>query len=694
MGNLTTQTSDQYFATITDPIELASQMQEKIRIWRNWCSGQGLLTLWQNKLKNYYGISSSGNSSQAVSTGGTQGELFKIKVNDLHNLVQNQLVMVTSQRPAGIARAVNADTDSLKASRIGTAIAEYYMSQVGFETKFVSATETALLCDEAYVDLFWDKNAGDPIAVDPDTGLPEMSGDCVLRTHAPWNVTRDPGLTIEQQKWHILSYRLNKWDAVSAYPRFAENIKGLGKDNLPDLPLDDVPDGSDAITAHLLVHDRSSAVPDGRYALLIGDDIVMDSKDATGLPALPFKDYPVERIAPSNVIDGCTGYSAANDILALEQVTDALHSLATTNTVKFGGMNLVGPQGSNLKVSELENGSRYFELPADQVGLLRRLDLLATPPEIYNYIGMLGNKKEQAVGVNSVVRGQPEGQLAGASGSALALIQTQAISFNSGIQRSYFSLLSGAMTKLIGILSVYADTPRVAKIVGKSKASGLKEFKYTGRDLNSISSIVYEMVNPISQSFGGRLTLAQDLLKSGLIKSPKQYINVVTTGQTDVLTEDDESDQLLILQENEWLTEGRPFQAIVTENHSDHIKSHMSVLSSLEAKSDPELVNQTLAHIQQHIDLWTQASMSNPGILMASGQQPLMPPPPPPGMMGPPPPAGPPVPGDLPPMGKMVGDGQAPAVHAAGEVRHPNLPTVAGTKNKPVIPGVTDAGLQ
>lgn len=687
MARKTTR-SDQYFASIQDPIQLANEMKEKIRVWREWCSNRGLMGLWTKKLKNYYGVSAGGNSSQNVTRGGSQGELNLIKVNDLHNLVQNQLVMVTSQRPAGIARAINSDTTSLKASRIGTAIAEYYMSQVGFESKFVTATETALLCDEAYIDLFWDKSAGDPIAVDHETGRPEMSGDCVMRTHAPWNVTRDPGLTVEQQKWHIISFRVNKWDAAASYPKFAENIKGLGKDSLPEIPMEDVPDGSDSIFAHLLVHDRTAAVTDGRYALLIGDDIVMDSRDEQGVPSLPYADYPVERIAPSDVIDGPIGYSSANDILALEEVTDGLHSICVTNQITFGGQCLVGPEGGNLKYSDLAKGVRYFELPPDQVGMLRPLDMLHTPPEIFNYIGMLNNKKEQAVGVNSVVRGQPEGQLAGASGSALALIQTQAISFNSGIQRSYFSLLSGGMTKLIGILRVFADTPRVAKIVGKSKASGLKEFKYTGHDLNSISSIVYEMVNPISQSFGGRLTLAQDLLKAGQIKSPKQYINVVTTGQTDVLTEDDESDQLLILQENEWLTEGKPFQAIVTEMHADHIKSHMSVLSSLEAKSDPQVVSETLAHIQQHIDLWTQASQTNPGILMATGQQPLMPPPPP--MM---PPGAGPMPGGA-PIGNMVGDGQNPAVHKAQDVRQAALPNIAGTKMKPTVPGVTDSGLQ
>ena len=198
--------SNEYFACIEDKDQLASQITEKIRLWREWIATRGLVGLWSKKLTNYYGVSSSGNSSQAVTTGGSQGELTLIKVNDLHSLIQGQLVMVTSQRPAGIARAVNSDTQSLKASRIGSAIAEYYMNQEGFETKFVAATETALLCDEAYIDLFWDKAGGDPIAVDPETGQPEMSGDCVLRTHAPWNVARDPGLPIEQHKWHILSF--------------------------------------------------------------------------------------------------------------------------------------------------------------------------------------------------------------------------------------------------------------------------------------------------------------------------------------------------------------------------------------------------------------------------------------------------------------------------------------------------------
>jgi hypothetical protein len=687
-----TRQSNEYFASIEDPVRFASVMQDKIRVWREWITSRGLVSLWQNKITNYYGMSQGGNTSQAVTMGGSQGELKLIKVNDLHQLIQEQLVIVTSQRPAGQAKAINTDSSSQKAARIGTAIAEYYMSQAAFEQKFVNATERALLCDEGFIDLFWNKDAGDPIAVDPKTGRPVMSGDVVLRVHSSWNVARDPGCPVDSQKWHILSFPGNKFEWAESYPQFRTQILACTGENLTAIPMNNLPESTDMIWGHLLVHDRTAACPQGRYALMIGDYVVMDAKDEeTGMLALPYKDYPVERIAPSDVIDGSTGYAAANDIMGLEQITDALHSIITSNQVTFGGNTIVGPEGGNFNISDVGKGLRYIELAPDMVDKLKVLQLLKTAPEVFNYVGLLGGKKEKAVGsVSSSLAAQAS---QGASGSSMALIQTQAISYNSGTQRSYFRLLSAAMTKLIGILRVYADTPRVAKIVGKSKAASLKEFKYTGQDLDSISSIVYEMVNPMSQTFGGRIEMGKMLIDAGQIKSPKQLINVVATGQLDTLTENDEADQLLILEENEWLSEGKPVQVVKTEMHADHIKAHMSVLSSPKAKQDPMLVQTTLAHIDEHVRLWQFMTMSDPGYLMATGQQPMPMPQMPPPSQGGPPQGGIPEPGAPQGAGPMIGGGEPPAQLKANEVRQPGLPTVAGTNEKPVIPGVTDAAI-
>ncbi len=610
-----------YFAQIVDPVSYVQECLGKVADWRDYCSRKGMSDLWANKLSNYYGMSSDGSSSQRVLSGGSQGELSNLKVNELHPLVQGQLTTVTSMRPAGHARAINSDVKSLKNARIGSAIAEYYLAQAGFESLFVKACETALLVDEAIVDLFWNKDAGDPIRpdIDPSTGQPIedsqpiMSGDAQMRVHCPWNVSRDASVETDRQHWHIISVLFNRFDLAAQYPDFSEKILSAAQDNVPQLKLQ-VREGDDNVYAHLVIHDRTPAVPEGRYSLIVGDSLVAD------MP-LPYPEYPVDRMTPSEVIDGPTGYCPSNDIMAMEQVTDALHGIITTNNLTFGGQSIVGPPLTGVVVSEIAKGLRYFELQPNMVDSIKPLQLTRSSPESFSYIGLLSSKKQEAVGS---VAGTLQAQATqGASGSALALIQAQSVQYNSGTQRSYFRLLSRVMTKLIGVLRVYADTPRVTHIVGKSKSQGLKEFKYTGKDLNSISSIVYEMVNPVSQTIGGRLQLAQDLINNKMITNPRQYLTVVETGNLDVLTDPDADQNFLILEENELLSEGASVQAVVTENHADHIKAHMSVISTPEAKQDFKLVSSTMDHIQEHIDLWNWASINNPVILLATGQQPL-----------------------------------------------------------------------
>lgn len=671
-----------YFAQLTDPSQYVTACLEKISKWREYCSGRGLSDLWTRKLSNYYGLSEDSYSSQRAISGGTEGELTNIKVNDLHSLVQNQLVVITAARPAGVAKAINSDVRSLRNSRIGSAIAEYYLSQAGFEQKFVNACEIALLIDEAFVDLYWDKDAGDPIRpdMDPMTGKPManaqpiMSGDAKMRLHVPYNVARDPDVQADNHKWHILSILHNRFDLAAMYPKFKEQILSAAQDNVPQLDLQ-VRQGEDNVYAHLVVHDRTPAVPEGRYSLIVGDTLIADME-------LPYPEYPVDRLTPGDVIDGAVGYCPSNDVMAMEQITDALHSIATTNNVTFGTQSLAGPPLSGVVVSEVAKGLRYFELPPELVDKLQPLQLTKTAPETYAYIDKLSAKKQEALGS---VQGTLQAQATqGSSGAAMALIQAQAVQFNSGTQRSYYRLLSRTMTKLIGVLRVYAETPRVARIVGKSKSQGLKEFKYTGKDLNSISSIVYEMVNPVAQTVGGRLQFAQDLIQNGMITSPRQYLTVAETGNLDALTAPDEDINLLILEENERLSDGEHVQAVVTENHADHIKSHMSVIASPEAKEDENVLNATLAHIQEHLDVWQDASINNPAILLATGQQPLPPPQPqmPPGM---PPVGGPGAPAPSGGPGPMQAPGEA-----LGEMqpKAPNLPNNPATGEEPAIPGV------
>ena len=183
------------------------------------------------------------------------------------------------------------------------------------------------------------------------------------------------------------------------------------------------------------------------------------------------------------------------------------------------------------------------------------------------------------------------------------------------------------------------------------------------------------------------MQLAQDLISNGMITSPRQYLTVVETGNLDALTGPDEDINLLILEENELLSEGKPVQAVVTENHADHIKSHMSVIASPQAKEDPNLVGSVLAHIQEHLDQWQDASINNPAILLATGQQPL-PQMPMPGMTPPPGgPGGPPQgPGGAPPPSGPPG-----SPLEAEQPKEPRMPTNPATGEQAQVPGAPAA---
>jgi hypothetical protein len=677
----------EYFAQITDPVRYVDACLEKIAGWREYCTSRGLADLWQTKLSNYYGMSEDSYSSQRVISGGTEGELSNIKINDLHKLVQDQLVVITAQRPAGIAKAVNTDVESLKNSRIGTALAEYYMTQAGLEQKFVNACEIALLVDEAFLELSWNKDAGEDVRpdVDPETGQPDpkaktiKSGDANMRIHCSWNVARDPDAQVSDQRWHIISMLTNRFDLIAMYPQFKEQILAAAQDEVPQLKMQERK-GEDNVYLHVVIHDRTPAIPDGRYSFIVGRTLV-------GNMDLPFPDYPVDRMSPSDVIDGATGYCPSNDVMAAEQVTDALHSIVTTNNITFGGQSLAGPPLTGVNVTEVAKGLRYFEMAPDLIEKLVALQFTKSAPETYTYIDKLSAKKQEMLGS---VAGTIQAQAAqGASGSAMALVQAQAVQFNSGTQRSYYRTLSSVMTKLVGVLRVYADTPRVARIVGKLKSQGLKEFKFTGKDLNSISSIVYEMVNPVAQTLGGRMQMAQDLISNGQITSARQYLTLVDTGNLDALTAPDEEMNLLILEENEILAAGEEIQVIVTENHADHIKGHMSVGCSPQAKKDSRIQKAKLDHIQQHINAWMDLSQNNPALLLATGQQPL-----PVGPGGPmggppggPPPGGAPGPGGPPPGAPTTPNGPL----EANQPKQPNMPINPATGQPAQVPGAPAA---
>jgi hypothetical protein len=423
----------------------------------------------------------------------------------------------------------------------------------------------------------------------------------------------DSGREDQDHTWVLCRSYKNKYDIAAKYPEMKEEIEKLPTKS--DLNLASIDfyskDDTELVPVYEFFHKSTESMQGGRYLLFLDPKIVLIDM------AMPYRRLPVYRISPSDILGTAFAYTPMFDILPLQEAINSLYSTILTNQNAFGVQNLWVKDGSNINVSQLSGGLNLVESEEMPVAL----NLTQTPPEVFNFLGMLERVSETISGVNSVARGNPESSLK--SGTALALVQSMAIQFLSGLQQEYIELIEDIGTGLIEMLRDFADTPRVAAIVGVNNLTELKEF--TGDDLGLVNRVLVDASNPLADTIAGRVQMADNLLQylgneGGF--DVQKYFDVIQTGNLNTLTESVDSSNNLIRGENERLISGRAVMAAFTDDHMSHIKSHKGVLDDLELRFNPQIVQRVMDHMNEHISLLRN---SDPDMLAMMGQQPLAP---------------------------------------------------------------------
>lgn len=531
--------------------------------------------------------------------------------NHYASLVRALHTMVTQQRPAFEARAVNSDYKTQSSVLLANGLIDYYMREKKLEDKLKEACLLALYLREGWITVEWDVNAGEVYAVNPESQSPVTTGDVKFSVYSILDVIRP---TQGSCNWHIIRRSENKYDLAAKYPEVADEILNsntpvqdrrrwtlsyIGETELE----------SDDVEILTLYHAKTPAMPAGRFVQVVGDTVLTDGP-------LPYNKPYIFKITAADAFQTAFGHSPAMDIMPLQDALDTCFSIALSNINSFGIGSLVSEKGT-LQVNQLREGLMHLEhskgSQPPQV-----LNLLQIPNEIFNFAEMLVKNAETISSVNSVARGNVPHQM---SGTAMALVAQQAITFSSGLQQSYNSLIESTGTALVELLQTYAQVPMVAQIAGKTKKSYLKQFK--SDDLKGISKVVVDSANAFTKTTAGKVEVANNLLNSGLIKTPEQYLQVVSTGTLEPMVEHDQAELMLIRQENEMLSEGQPVQALITDNHGLHVLEHSTVASDPLIRQDPNILQPLLAHIDEHIQL---DATRPPQLSLMLKQQPAPPP--------------------------------------------------------------------
>lgn len=602
--------------------EIAKYCMEKVQDYYTYLEVSGRIYLWREIYNQYFRARTTKGSLYVT---GKVGEYLNMDSADFRNLLQHLKVLTTQARSTFIPISTNTDYKSESQCRVARGILEYYMKDEKIGRLIDQASEYAIMYGDAYIKLDWDVNKGQTVMVEEIEVDGEMvqralkEGDLAANAYAPIDVVIDYSCkTPRDMNWHITRDWVNKYELSAQYPELKSEIEALSDqmtyNNKDRLFVFNQRENynSDIIPLYTLRHKKTSAVPEGRLTKFLDHSILLFDGE------MPFDDAGLYRMVPTQEGESAFGYSVSFDLLPICQAINKLYSTLITTECVSGIPILLTPEGGNYELTEIADGVQQMSFnPA--LGEPKTLHLGTASPQTYQLIGLLKELSQVISAINAVARGETPSNLS--SGSSLALVLSTAIQFNSGLQRSYAEISEDVGTGMINIFKTFARTKRMISIAGISNKVAMNQWDQT--DIDTISRVTVELGNPIQQTAGGRLKMAEDMLSKGLVTTAKQYQEVLMTGRLDPMIEDEEAELLYIRQENEQLANGGMVAAIVTDAHLEHIQRHKSVLFSKEAKENPQIVEATLAHIQEHIDILNDPMMAN--LLMSLGQAPQQP---------------------------------------------------------------------
>jgi hypothetical protein len=615
--------SDTYFASKPNGREYGDCLTKYVTQYYNFMNTSGLFRRASLANLHYHGISPRSNAqSDQLRPGGRNGNLSMMKVNHFRNFGQHLLNLTTSQRPSPQPIAANSDAKSLEQASLAKGILDYYSREKRIERVLRQAAEYAIVTSEGFVLTLWEDPQSSPMGADASQA---PDGDITCKAFPISDVIKDPTKSgYDDLDWVIVRDWDNKYNVADRWAALEEirtSILGQKTKNdylreqatlfnwvLSSNMRQNVP--SDEIAVYHFFHKRTASVPDGRYTVFTeSGDILYDSP-------LPYRNVTVRRICPGDVLGSPFGYTPMFDLLVIQEAIDALYSAIATNQTTFGVQLIMAMKGSDIDYKQLARGLSYLEY-SNPEGKPEPLNLTATPKEIFEFIRQLEAVMETISGVNAVVRGNTPENLK--SGAALALIQSQAISFSSGLQQSYAHLVEDVYTDVLNIIKEMASSPKTITIVGKYNRPMLRSF--TGDNISDINRVTVNAGSPLEQTISGRMEIARDLIQNKIVKTPEQYLTILRTGSIDPLLEGDSSELMLIKGENEKMMNGESTPVVVTDDHALHIKEHKYVLASPEARMDPVKIQAVQEHILEHITILSDPNFTN--LLTVLGQQPL-----------------------------------------------------------------------
>jgi hypothetical protein len=613
-----------------------------------------------------FGVGGNDGTTWELQRSGSQGQIIRLESGHYRNLAEHRVTIATQQKPAWQPVANNSDYTSLAQSKSVSNLMDYYWRDKRVSRHLRTALKNIQWGGEGFVFKLWDTETGEDVAVEdvpegaPEGAQPETlkQGDLKFTTPTIYDVVRDPyASSWDTTNWRGVREFVSKWDLAAQFPDQADDI--LKMDSSPfDLSHTRVAGASksDEVAVFHMLHDRSPALPGGKYALIAGPGLVL-------IPPMdmPYRSNPLTRIVEDEIEGMPFGYTAMWDVLGLKQAYDKLTAAILTNFIAHAINKIVSVKGAGTSYKQLTEALGLLEVNSmDQMP--QALDLSEMNPQVIAFRQELAGEMQQLANLNDVARGVTTENIK--SGAHAALFDAIALRGANALQESYFAASEDIGTFVLHALTDFGgDFERTGRIIGETNRPLLFTFK--PEELGVFERVTIETVDGALKTASQREAAADKLLDKGALGGPgdptvaQRYITLIKTGEVDQLTEAPQMQFLRIKRDKEMLAKGigpvpmapsmdpltgmpseqpmvepgKEYLVIIeTDPHWLDIPEYLSVLSSPEARENPAVTKAVTEAVTIKLEMWRNM---DPDLIALLGG------PPPPSMTGAMPPGGP-----------------------------------------------------
>lgn len=590
-----TQSGNKYWVN-DDPDKRVTHLEQQIT------GNSGLYAQIYRNVNAYYSNQfGKYDINSSLSFMGDQGELVRVVVNQARNLVRQYIAILTKGRMAVQAHARNTDGNSLNAGRLCTALAEQIIADMNLEAIRSQIAEYDAISGLGFVRVGWGLAKGDDYV--NDQGNIAKRGALEITHHTLFDVLWDTTQTqFEDSQWVRVRVKKNRWDLIAQHPDLEDLIAKAPSyytDSQTERVYSDTGTASfneDTVALNVFYHKTTLAVPNGCYMEYLSEDcILVDDKN-------PWMDkIPVSCVRTQPIINSCYGYAMFNDLAPLQEMLDHNFSVISTNQTGFGVQAILNPRGSNVTVEQIKGRAfiNYTPQNANGGGKPEPLQLTQTAPEIFKFADTLRSHLMELSNINGALRGTPPPGVT--AGTAIATLTTNAIEFVTMSQREIDACMERVLNYAIQTYQVFASTPQMLRMVGKAKQFVVKQF--SSDDLKEFERVIIRPINPLMVSQAGRSQMAETMIKSGFINSPQDLLLVLTTGNLELLYEDEVNKEIQVRRNCEELLDGKMPPVLAGQDHAQNMYKAFALIDDPEVARNSTLVSGIMNFIQQHYQL-------------------------------------------------------------------------------------------